>query len=64
MKDRTNNEANQNWLEANPGEEDDQPYTNIECNVAIQTAKPSIMEELLNAENGTAEGNRKSLFGS
>jgi ATP-dependent DNA helicase 2 subunit 2 len=57
--DRTDNQANRAWRLEHQGEEEDQPYTNIESNVAIQTAKPSVMEQLLNLEVGSVEGNRE-----
>ena len=40
--------------------EDDEPmYAHVSCDVAAQTAKPKIVEVVMNLEVGEHEGNRK-----
>lgn len=56
----TNNQANHSYVEANP-EDEDPPYAAVASNVAIQTAKPKIVEEVANLQVGQVEGNR--VFG-
>ncbi|ORX39724.1 SPOC like C-terminal domain-containing protein [Kockovaella imperatae] len=58
---RTNNQANQAYKAQNP-EDDDPPYEAVSCDVAIQTAKPKTVEELLNLELGKVEGNPVSAL--
>jgi len=53
----TNNQANHSYVEANP-EDEDPPYAAVASNVAIQTAKPKIVEEIVNLQVGHVEGNR------
>ncbi len=55
----TNNQANHAYVASNP-EDEDPPYAAIACDVAIQTAKPKTVEEVMNLHPGDYEGNRKS----
>jgi hypothetical protein len=58
----TNNQANHQYVSENPDEEP--IYAAISSDVAIQTAKPKTVEEVVNLEVGNAEGNRKSRRGT
>lgn len=53
----TNNQAHQAYTKENPDDEAP-PYAFIACDVAIQTAKPKTLEEVMNLDVGTEEGNR------
>ena len=55
----TNNQAHRAYVAANP-EDEDPPYAAVACDVAIQTAKPRTLEEVINLEVGAHEGNRES----
>jgi hypothetical protein len=54
----TNNQANKAYVTDHP-EDDNAPYSNVSSDVAIQTAKPKILEEVMNLPVGGVEGNRK-----
>jgi ATP-dependent DNA helicase 2 subunit 2 len=56
----TNNQANQAARNAQP-DDDDPPYANIACDVAVQTVRPKTLEVVMNLEVGQEEGNRMSL---
>lgn len=56
----TNNQANNAFVKDNPDSEDP-PYAAVSCDVAIQTAKPKTVEEVMNLRLGEQEGNRESL---
>ncbi|CAD6581135.1 MAG: ATP-dependent DNA helicase II subunit 2 [Tremellales sp. Tagirdzhanova-0007] len=58
---KTNNQAHRAYVTANP-EDEDSPYAAISCDVAIQPAKPKIIEEVLNLEVGEHEGNPVSAM--
>jgi ATP-dependent DNA helicase 2 subunit 2 len=53
----TNNQAHRAYVAANP-EDEDPPYAAVSCDVAIQSAKPKTLEEVINLEEGDHEGNR------
>jgi len=53
----TNNQANHHYVSENPDEEP--IYAAVSSDVAIQTAKPKTLEEVLNLDVGNAEGNRE-----
>lgn len=55
----TNNQAHQAYTKEHP-EEDDPPYLKVSSDVAIQTAKPKVVEEVMNLQVGNVEGNRES----
>lgn len=55
----TNNQAHQAYTKEHP-EEEDPPYINVSSDVAIQTAKPKTVEEVMNLRPGQVEGNRMS----
>ena len=56
----TNNQAHRVYVAANPRDEDP-PYAAVACDVAVQSAKPKTLEEVLKLEVGDYEGNRKCL---
>lgn len=54
----TNNEASRAYYAQDPdGDSDSHSY--VSCDVAIQTAKPRTLEEVVNLEVGEHEGNRE-----
>ncbi|CAK9782753.1 SPOC domain-like protein [Cutaneotrichosporon oleaginosum] len=57
---RTHNQANAAWV-AQHGDEDP-PYIAVSSDVAIQSAKPKILEALMNLEVGEEEGNPVSAL--
>lgn len=61
MSTETNNHANRDYVVANPDDEDPM-YAHIACDVAIQTAKPRALEEVMNLDVGEQEGNREWLL--
>lgn len=54
----TNNQANDAYTKQAPDDED-APYSNISSEVAIQTAKPKTVEEVMNLPIGKIQGNRE-----
>ncbi|KAK6902779.1 hypothetical protein I203_108038 [Kwoniella mangroviensis CBS 8507] len=58
---KTNNQANRAFVEQNP-EDEDPPYANVSCDVAIQTAKPKTVEVVMNLDAGEYEGNPVSAL--
>ncbi|GMK57801.1 hypothetical protein CspeluHIS016_0406350 [Cutaneotrichosporon spelunceum] len=52
---RTHNQAHSAWVDEHG--DDDAPYTSISSDVAIQSAKPKMLEVLMNLEVGEDEGN-------
>lgn len=54
----TNNQAHQAYAKEHP-EDLDPPYANVACDVAIQTAKPKTLEEVMNLDIGSKLGNRE-----
>ncbi|WWD01563.1 hypothetical protein V866_008508 [Kwoniella sp. B9012] len=58
---KTNNQANRAFVEQNP-EDEDPPYANVSCDVAIQTAKPKTVEVVMNLDLGEDEGNPVSAL--
>nr|XP_019042867.1 hypothetical protein I302_08576 [Kwoniella bestiolae CBS 10118]OCF21797.1 hypothetical protein I302_08576 [Kwoniella bestiolae CBS 10118] len=58
---KTNNQANRAFVEQNP-EDEDPPYANVSCDVAIQTAKPKTVEVVMNLDVGEYEGNPVSAL--
>ncbi|EIW69540.1 hypothetical protein M231_07455 [Tremella mesenterica] len=53
---KTNNQAHNDYTAKNP-EDDDPMYAHVACDVAIQTARPKIVETVMNVEVGEHEGN-------
>lgn len=62
IRAETNNQANNAFVKDNPDTEDP-PYAAVSCDVAIQTAKPKTVEEVMNLQLGEEEGNREHLMG-
>ncbi|WWC61275.1 uncharacterized protein I303_103856 [Kwoniella dejecticola CBS 10117] len=58
---KTNNQANQAFVKQDPDNEDP-PYSNVSCDVAIQTAKPKTLEVVMNLNVGAHEGNPVSAL--
>lgn len=56
----TNNQANLAYVQSNP-HDNDPPYSAVACDVSIQTAKPKMLEAVMNLEPGQHEGNRAYL---
>jgi ATP-dependent DNA helicase 2 subunit 2 len=56
----TNNQAHRAYIAQNP-EDEDPPYADVACDVAIQTAKPKTVEVVMNLDVGEHEGNRECV---